>query len=119
MEKLKYDFYKYWYMILIILLYLIFMQIFFGQICPIRIFLHTDCPGCGLTHATIYMLKGQFIEAFKANYTVFLWWALIVLFFIDRYIRKLKIKIIPTLFIIVCIITMLRYFINIIILYKK
>lgn len=109
MEKLKEDFCKYWHIILIILLYLIFMQIFFGQICPIRIFLHTDCPGCGLTHATIYMFTGQLDKAFQANYTVFLWWGLIALFFIDRYIYKFKINILPIFFIIVCSITILRY----------
>lgn len=109
MEKLKDDFYKYWYIILIVFLYLIFMQIFFGQLCPIKIFLHIDCPGCGLTHATIYMFKGQFMKAFHANYTIFLWWILAILFFVDRYFHKFKINILPTFFIIVCSITILRY----------
>lgn len=109
MEKLKDDFYKYCYVILGILLYIFFMQIFLGQVCPIRIFLHTDCPCCGLTHATIYMFKGQFMNAFKANYTVFLWWILAILLFIDRYIHKFKINIIPIFLIIVCSITILRY----------
>lgn len=112
MEKLKEDFYKYWHIILIILLYLIFMQIFFGQVCPIRIFLHTDCPCCGLTHATIYMFKGQFTNAFHANYTVFLWWILAILFFVDRYIHKFKFRIFPNLFIIVSGITIIRYIFN-------
>lgn len=115
MEKLKEDFYKYWHIILIILLYLIFMQIFFGQVCPIRIFLHTDCPCCGLTHATIYMFKGQFTNAFHANYTVFLWWILAILFFVDRYIHKFKLKIFPNLFIIVSGITIIRYILNFVI----
>lgn len=113
MEKLKEDFYKYWHIILIILLYLIFMQIFFGQVCPFRIFFHTDCPGCGLTHATIYMFKGQFMNAINTNYTVFLWWLLAILFFVDRYIKKLKI--LPNFFIIVCSITLFRYFLKFII----
>ena len=115
MEKLKEDFCKYWHIILIILLYLIFMQIFFGQICPIRIFLHTDCPGCGLTHATIYMFRGQFINAINENYTVFLWWILAILFLIDRYIYKFKFKIFPNLFIIVSGITIIRYILNFVI----
>ena len=85
------------------------MQIFFGQLCPIKAIFHIDCPGCGLTHATIYMFKGDFINAFKANYTVFLWWILAILFFVDRYIHKFKISILPTFFIIVCSITILRY----------
>ena len=112
MEKLKEDFCKYWYIILIILLYLIFMQIFFGQVCPIKIFLHIDCPGCGLTHATLYLFKGQFMNAFHANYTVFLWWILVILFFVDRYIYKFKFRIFPNLFIIVSGITIIRYIFN-------
>ena len=112
MEKLKEDFCKYWHIILIILLYLIFMQIFFGQICPIRIFLYTDCPCCGLTHATLYLFKGQFMNAFHANYTVFLWWILAILFLVDRYIHKFKFKIFPNLFIIVSGITIIRYILN-------
>lgn len=115
MEKLKEDFYKYWHIILIILLYLIFMQIFFGQVCPFRIFLHTDCPGCGLTHATIYMFKGQLMNAINANYTVFLWWILAILFFVDRYIHKFKFRIFPNLFIIVSGITIIRYILNFVI----
>lgn len=116
MYKIKEDISKNKFTILIItifmIIYLLFMQIVFSTWCPIKALFHIDCPGCGLTHATIYMLKGDFIKAFNANYTVFLWWGLLILAFIDRYIHKLKIKVFPNLFIFVCIITMFRYFMN-------
>ena len=109
-DKIKKDIYNNWFIILIVIIYLLFMQIVFSTWCPIKAFFHADCPGCGLTHAIIYMFKGQFIKAFNENYTVFLWWGLIIIGFIDRYIYKLKIKVFPHLFIFVCIVTMFRYF---------
>ena len=63
----------------------------------------------GLTHATIYLLKGNFKMAMQANPTVFLWVIVLTLFFVDRYIHKLKIKIFPYLFIIASIITIAWY----------
>lgn len=113
-DKLKEDLINNWISIILIIVYIILMQIVFSTWCPIKALFHIDCPGCGLTHATIYMFTGQFENAFKANYTVFFWWILIILACIDRYIYKFKIKIIPIFFIIVCFITLLRYFINII-----
>lgn len=114
-DKIKKDLQKYWIAIFSVVIYLLFMQIVFSTWCPIKALFHIDCPGCGLTHATIFMFKGQFINAFKANYTVFLWWMLVILFFVDRYIYKLKIKIFPNFFIIVCSITLFRFFLNFII----
>ena len=111
-EKIKKDIINNWVILWIVILYLIIMQLLFSTWCPIKAIFHIACPGCGLTHATIYMFSGQFEKAFNANYTVFLWWALIVFFFIDRYIYKFKIKIFSVFLIIVSIITILRYFLN-------
>ena len=107
--KIKKDIQNYWIAILAVIIYLVFMQIMFSTWCPINALFHVDCPGCGLTHATIYMFTGHFDKAFQANYTVFLWWGLIVLFLVDRYINKFKINILPICFIGVCSITLLRY----------
>lgn len=114
LEKIKKDITNYWFIILCVIVYIIFMQIVFSTWCPIKAIFHIDCPGCGLTHATIYMFKGDFINAFKANYTVFLWWILAILFFIDRYVYKFRKNIFPITLIIVCGITILRYFFNLI-----
>ena len=114
-NKLKKDIQNFWIAILAVIIYLLFMQILFSTWCPIKALFHIDCPGCGLTHATIYMFKGQFMNAINTNYTVFLWWILGILFFVDRYIQKLKIKIFPNFFIIVCSITLFRYFLKFII----
>ncbi len=111
-DKIKKDIYNYKMIIFFIILYLVFMQVIFSTLCPIQAIFHTNCPGCGLTHATIYMITGQINKAFDANYTVFLWWGIIVILFINRYIKKIRIKVLPYLVIAVAIITLLRFIIN-------
>jgi len=110
-DKIKNDIYKYKLCIFFVIIYLIFMQIFFSTLCPIQALFHVNCPGCGLTHATIYMVTGHFIKAFDANYTVFLWWGLIIILFIDRYIHKFRIKVFPYFVAFVAIITLIRFII--------
>lgn len=112
-DKIKEDLYNNRIAICFVSIYLFVMQLAFSSLCPVKVLFNIDCPGCGLTHATIYMLKGQFIDAFNANYTVFLWWGFIILFVIDRYVHKLKIKVFPNLLIIVTSVTLIRYFVNI------
>ena len=108
-KKIKEDIQQNKWAIIIILAYFILMQLVFSTCCPIKAIFHIDCPGCGLTHATFYLLKGQWANAFSANYTVFFWWPLIFLFFIDRYVHTFKVKILFPFFIFVCCITLLRY----------
>lgn len=109
MNKLKQDIQEYKIPIIIVLVYSVFMQLFFGAMCPFKVFLHVDCPGCGLTRATIALLKGDIHESLHYNYTCMLWLITIILFFVDRYIKPLKIKPFPVLFIITSIITIIRY----------
>lgn len=109
MEQLKKDIHDFKIPIILVTAYCIFMGIFFGAVCPFRVFLHVDCPGCGLTRATIALLKGDIAESLHLNYTCILWLITIALFLIDRYIKPLKIKPFPVLFIISCVITLIRY----------
>ena len=107
---LKKDLYQIRFAIIPIIIYLILMQLIFKTVCPIKAFLHVDCPGCGLTHAIIYLFLGRLNDSFNANPTAILWIISIGLFIIDRYFYKLKIKPFPTLFIITSIITIFWYF---------
>ena len=93
----------------VILFYIIFMQIVFKSLCPIYGIFHFPCPGCGLTRASCLLLTGNFKEAFTYNATAILWLILIFLFIFDRYIKKIKIKPFPTIFIIVASITIIYY----------
>ncbi len=111
-DKIKKDIYNYKMIIFFIILYLVFMQVIFSTLCPIQAIFHTNCPGCGLTHATIYMFTGQFKKAIDTNYTVFLWWGIIIVLFFNRYIKKTRIKVFPYFITFVASTTLLRFIIN-------
>ncbi len=109
LKKIKKDINQYKIVILIILLYIIIMEVIFKELCPIKILFGTICPGCGLTHATISILKRNFIDAFNYNYSIFFLMIFVIAFFIDRYIYKLNKYIVPALFILSSFIMILRY----------
>ena len=109
MEKLKQDIYENKIPIILVFIYCISTQLIFGLMCPFKIIFNIDCPGCGLTRATIALLKGDISKSLHYNYTCIFWLLTFLLFFIDRYVKPLKIKPFPVLFIITCIITLIRY----------
>jgi len=113
MEKLKKDFKNIIIIVIILAIYVILMMSWLGELCPIHALFKIKCPGCGLTHATIYLLTGKFKESWNANPTCIFWWITIFSFIIDRYVKELKIKPFPTLFIIVSLLTLVVYAVKI------
>ena len=109
MKRLKQDLFQFRFALIPVILYLIGSQLIFGYTCIFRILFKIDCPGCGLTRAFFSLLKGDISSALHYNYTIFFWLITIILFIIDRYIKPLKIKPFPALFIITSIITIVRY----------
>ncbi len=108
-EKIKKDISKYYYILIVAIMYLIIMHLLFGQVCPVRILFHANCPGCGATHAMYYTFTGQFKKAIEANWSAFFWIIFFIAFFIDRYVHKLRIKPIPYMLIVSGAITYIRY----------
>ena len=109
MTLFKDDLKKWWLPIVVTIIYMIGAQLLTGYMCPFKILFHVDCPGCGLTRATIALFKGNIYESLQYNYTCIFWLITFVLFVVDRYFKSLKIKPFPTLFIITCLITFVRY----------
>ncbi len=106
---LKKDIYNLRYALIIIFVYCFVMQFFCGTVCPFKAFLNIDCPACGMTRATIYLLTGNFRKSMEYNPTTFFWLISIFSFLIDRYVKKLKIRPFPLLFIISGVITISWY----------
>lgn len=111
-KLLKRDIYENRYALFIIILYIILMQIIFKSLCPVKVIFHIPCPGCGLTHAFISLLKGNILKSIKYNASLIFWLLFFILFFYDRYFRKLKFKVFPNYLIFVCIFTIVLYFIK-------
>ena len=70
--------------------------------------------GCGLTHATVFLVTGRVKEAIEANYTVFGWWLIIILLIINRYVHKLNKAFLGITLGTVTAITIIRYLYKII-----
>lgn len=111
MKKLLKDLYNYKIIIIVLIIYILFMQLKFGEICIIKVLFNKNCPGCGLTRAFIYLLKGDFNKSIETNFTLIFWIVFIILFVTDRYIKKLNFRIVPSALIILCVITFIRYLI--------
>lgn len=65
--------------------YLGFMQLAFGTVCPVKILTGWDCPGCGLTRGCLCVLTGQWKRAYLYNPASFAWVVLIAWLLWKRY----------------------------------
>lgn len=110
MNKLFNDLYRFRFVILLLLIYLVVCQYLFGTVCLIKIITGRNCPGCGLTHAFYYLFTFRFKKAYLCNHTVFIWFTYIILFLFDRYIYSFISKFILILMFILCfIVTLINY----------
>ena len=88
------------------------MQLYFHELCPMKILFSIPCPGCGLTHACLDILTLQWKSAWGWNPTAFLWVPSILFLVWMRYIKQRKIKCILVFFWFTVGITLLNYLIN-------
>ena len=85
-KRLRQDIYRLRFALLGIAIYYLVVHFVFGQFCPMQIFFHFPCPGCGMTRALFLVLTGSWEEAWALQPLVFGWVALGVWFGVDRYI---------------------------------
>lgn len=78
-------------MLAVIVLYFV-MHALFGAFCPSVIVTGFPCPGCGMTRAVLYLLKGQFLRSWALNPAAGLWGLWALWFAFERYIRGQKCK---------------------------
>lgn len=108
---IRYDLYSMAFPIILIIVILLTMELVFGEVCPVKILLGIPCPGCGLTHACIYILTFRWKLAWEWNPAAFLWVPSILFWFINRYVLKRYEVWVRGAFIVTCIATMIRYMI--------
>ncbi|MBE5921322.1 MAG: DUF2752 domain-containing protein [Lachnospiraceae bacterium] len=79
-----------------------------------RLFCGLPCPCCGITRASLSLLKLQFAQAFFLNPTVYLWIPYIIYLMWTRYFRAEGSSSLFSVVIGICLVTILCYFINMI-----
>ena len=80
-----------------------------GAFCPSVIIFGLPCPGCGTTRALIYLLKGNFAEAFHINPAVYLWMVFLLYIIVVRYILGKPLKHLTPFLVVIGIFMVARY----------
>lgn len=109
-NRIKADLINYKKTLLILIIILLFLQITFNNVCPMKIIFGIPCPACGLTHSCFYILTFRWRKAFESNPTGFLWFISIITLLYYRYVAKVFKPIPMVLFIISAIASVLVYF---------
>lgn len=103
------DIKKFWPIPVIVLLMYLVLHKLEGAFCPSVIIFGLPCPGCGITRAVLYVLKGQFAEAFYINPSVYLWILFILYIIVVRYILGKKVKYVTTIAAVIAIVMVIRF----------
>lgn len=80
-----------------------------GAFCPSVILFGLPCPGCGTTRAAIYLLKGDFAEAFYINPGIYLWAAFLLYIIVVRYILGKPLKHATTFAVVIAVLMIVRF----------
>lgn len=83
---------KFWPIPIILVVIYFVLHKLEGAFCPSVIIFGLPCPGCGITRALLYVLKGQFAEAFYINPSVYLWLLFLLYIIVVRYVLGKPLK---------------------------
>ena len=61
--------------------------------CPIHYLTNYYCPGCGVTRMLFSIIKLDFYQAFRFNPLVFILLVIYIIYFIIKYVFKVKINV--------------------------
>ncbi len=86
MNQLRTDVRNIRWAILIIIIYVVFMQTVFHRMCPVTVLIGYPCPACGLTRAGKLFLELNFAEAFQMHPFIFPIAGLAAWYCAERYI---------------------------------
>lgn len=94
---------------LLMAVYFFVMEVFLHNACPFVLVTGYPCPACGLTRAGLHLLQGEFAEAAKLNLFIYPIAALLVLFFLYRYVLRRKADMLVKLTIVLILLMVLYY----------
>lgn len=104
-EQLKKDIRGFYPAAIAFFIYNLVVRTIFHAYCPFLITTGFPCPGCGMTRAVFYLLTGRIERGMSLNPAAPLWIALIVYFFIERYLRRRTLKYVKIALAVVVVIT--------------
>ena len=108
-QRIFADVKKFWPIPIIFLVLYFIMHKVQGAFCPMVSVFGLPCPGCGLVRAMLYVLKGQFAEAFYINPCVYLWIGFLLYIMVSRYVLGKPIKHVTKIVVIIGILMVIRY----------
>ncbi|MBQ8039249.1 MAG: DUF2752 domain-containing protein [Lachnospiraceae bacterium] len=91
-QRIFADVKKFWPIPIMLLVLYFVMHKLEGAFCPSVIIFGLPCPGCGIVRALLYVLKGQFAQAFYINPSVYLWIVFLLYIIVVRYILGKPLK---------------------------
>lgn len=100
---------KFWPIpIMLLILYFVLHKLE-GAFCPSVIIFGLPCPGCGIVRALLYVLKGQFAQAFYINPSVYLWLVFLLYIIVVRYILGKPLRRVVLLMTVIVAVMMIRF----------
>lgn len=89
-ERIKQDIRQYGAGILTVVFLYFLLHALFDAFCPSVLITGFPCPGCGMTRAALFLLRGQFARSWALNPAAGLWMLWTLWGFFDRYFRNRK-----------------------------
>lgn len=66
------------YLAIGVIYYILYTKFGIGLVCPVHLFLHVYCPGCGITRMIVHLVHFEFYEAFRSNMYLFIFTPFII-----------------------------------------
>lgn len=90
--RIRKDIRDYYRGLLIVIGLYFLLHYFFDAFCPSVLVTGFPCPGCGMTRAVLYLLKGQAARSYALNPAASLWMLWALYFAWQRYVKGKRTK---------------------------
>lgn len=109
LKRLRKDIKTFYPAVIAFAIYNLVVRTIFHAYCPFLIVTGFPCAGCGMTRAVFYILTGQIKRGMNLNPAAPLWILLLIVFFVERYVRGRKSGDIKILLVVVVLVTFAIY----------